>query len=463
VRKTLFATAWEEESAKMLAGRVIAELLALPAVNELANTAAGGATQTLIDLLLPLLQELSLEVVQDLLKHPLAGVQTLGAVILLHHRTPPEHLPQGLLSSLIQSKVAAVREAGVRLFGKLPESTLLGSYELISAFCLSPFTEVRQAIRPTVADVAARHAHFGRKILTELLPFLQHKEAYEGLKEDLYQLIITALHPFLAEISLEAALQMLHSGKGVTQELGLFLLKNQINPQDLSIRQIVRMANHETLAIRQWSWQSYTKEADRMRSEAGESLRILDARWEDSRQFGFDFFRTRFTAEDWTPTLLVSVCDSTRPDVQSFGRELITKFFKEENGETYLLQLSQHPAQTVQVFATNFLDEFARDNLQNIGQLEYYFTSVLSQVNRSGVAKARIFSFLKKEALKHQSIAQLITDIMTRQSLTMAVADKAACIEIMRDLSKKYPGLQMPLVIKKFAPRPVKMEETNND
>ncbi len=461
-RKILAATPLEEESAKMLAGRIIAELLALPAENELADTAAGGAAQTLIELMLPLLQELSLEVIQDLLIHPLAGVQTLGAVILLHHRRAPEQLPQGLLSSLIQSKVPAVREAGVRLFGKLPESTLLGSYELITAFCLSPFTEVRQAIRQTVANVADRHPDFGKRLLTELLPFLQHKDGYGGLKEDLYELMITALRPFLTEISLDSALQMIHVGKGATQQLGLFLLSNQLSSADLTIRQIVRMANHETLDIRQWSWQSYTKEVDRMRYEAGESLRILDARWDDSRQFAFNFFRTHFTEADWSPTLLVSVIDSTRPDVQSFGRELITKFFQEQNGETYLLQLSQHPAQSVQVFATDFLDQFATDNLQNIEQLEYYFTSVLSQVNRSGVAKAKIFRFLRKEALKHEPVAQLIIDIISRQSATMAVADKAACIEIMRDLSKIYPNLRMPLVIKNSATRPATVETSTN-
>ncbi|MDO1445504.1 WGR domain-containing protein [Rhodocytophaga aerolata] len=455
VRQKLATTPWEEENAKMLAGRVIAELLALPADNELANIAAAGAAQTLLDFFLPLLEEINLDVAQDLLKHPLPGVQTLGAVILLHHRTAPEHLPAGLLSSLIQSTVPAVREAGIKLFGKLPESTLLGSFELITAFCLSPFAEIRKAIRPTVATLATTHDDFGKQLLFQLLPFLQHKETYAGLQEDLYTLFTTVLHPYLVEINQEQALQMLHAGKGMTQQLGLFLLTKYINPANLTVRQIVRMASHETLAVRQWSWQTYTNDPARMRSDAEEALRILDARWEDSRQFAFDFFRTHFTADEWTPTLLISVCDSTRPDVQSFGRELITKFFNEENGETYLLQLSQHPVQTVQVFATNFLEQFATDNLQNITQLEYYFTTVLSQVNRSGAAKARIFSFLRKEALKHQTIAQLITDLMARQSVTMAVADKAACIEIMRDLSKKYPELQMPLVIKNVAARQV--------
>jgi HEAT repeat protein len=450
-RNLLAKTIWEEENTKVFIGQVLAELLSLPPDNEMANVAAEGAAQTLVNFLLPLLQELNVVVVQDLLRHPLPGVQTLGAIILLHHRTPPHQLPAGLLSSLIQSPVPAVRQTGVQLFGKMPESTLLESYELIAAFCVSPFTEIRRAIRPTVANLAGRHLDFGKKLLFELLPFLQNKEAYEGLYEDLHQLFVTALAPFLPEISQEVVLRLVHASRIVPQQFGLFVLMNHLKTSDLTVRQIVRLADHETLGIRQWAWQIYSNEASRMRFEAEESLRILDSTWADTRQFAFSFFRTHFTAKDWTPTLLVSVCDSTKPDVQAFGWEVITRFFQQENGETYLLQLSQHPTQTVQVFATNYLEQFATDNLENIQQLEYYFVLVLSQVNRSGVAKARIFRFLHKEALKHEKVAQLITDILARQSVTMAVQDKAACIEIMRDLAKKYPGLQMPLTIKSFA------------
>ena len=213
------------------------------------------------------------------------------------------------------------------------------------------------------------------------------------------------------------------------------------------MRQWIRMANHEVLNIRQFVWELYDKNIGRVQAEATESLRLLDSTWADSRAFAFDYFRKHFTEKTWTPELLVSVNDSTRDDVQAFGREMITKYFKEENGELYLLQLSQHPAQQVQHFTTHYLEQFAADKPINIEKLEAYFITVLSSVNRAGIAKKRIFHFLHQEALKSEVVAQIAVRIMARQSATMAVVDKAACIAIMYNLQKTYPAIQMPLSI----------------
>jgi predicted DNA-binding WGR domain protein len=452
-RPLLAAAHWEGDGARVFIVRTVAQLLALPPGNAMAAAAAEGAAQTLTATLLPLLGELDLGVAQDLLRHPLPAVQSLGATILLHHRTPAEQLPPGVIAALIQSGVPAVRQSGVQLFGKLPESTLLASYALLSAFCLSLFPEVRQAVAPTVGRLAAAHPDFGRQLSSELLPYLQRKEAYEGLHADLYNLFTRFLPGPLAGIDLDTVLRLLHGNREAAQQLGLFVLANHVAPARLTVRQVVRIAGHEALAVRAFAWQFYESQVPRLRAEADEALRILDAPWDDSRQFAFRYFKEHFTDEDWTPDRLVSVCESTRPDVQAFGRELIMKFFRAEDGERYLLQLSQHPAGGVQLFATNYLEGFAAGRVEHIEQLQAYFVTILSQVNKAGVAKARIFRFLRAEALKHEKVAQFIADIMARQSVTMAVRDKAACIAIMRDLTRQYPALTVPLVLREYPTR----------
>ena len=146
--------------------------------------------------------------------------------------------------------------------------------------------------------------------------------------------------------------------------------------------------------------------------------------------------------------MLVAVCDSVRPDVQAFGRELVTRFFQESHGHEYLLRLSEHPSADVQLFATNYLERFATGSLERIALLEPYFLGVLSRVNRGRVAKARVFAFLRAESDKSPEAAQLVARLMTRQSLTMAIGDKAASIENMIDVRHKYPDIPMPVTIK---------------
>ncbi|MDJ1495744.1 WGR domain-containing protein [Cytophagaceae bacterium DM2B3-1] len=437
-----------EEQAQMLIVKTITELLELNPDDPQSNTIAEGAGYTLVTYFISLLQDVSLEVVQELLQHPVPMVQVLGAGILVKHVTPVTEFPSGLISSLINSSVPQVRGIGVQLFGKLPDSQLLASQDILFAFCTSPFAEIRQAIFPTIGKLAAQSPEFGVSFIKELIPVLQHKQEIEGLHEDLLMLIQQGLTAYLSSISSEDAWIMLGSRRGTTQRVGFLVIRHTISPSQLSVRDIIKMANHELLEVREYAWAIYTQQISRMKQEASEALRILDVKWSDSRQFGFDYFRQNFTADDWTPTLLVSVCDSTREDVQQFGKEVITRFFKTENGSDYLLQLSQHPSQNLQVFATNYLEQFATDSLEHLQKLELYFITVLSQVNRSGMAKTRIFNFLRQEALKNEQSAALVSKIIARQSATMAIDNKAACIRIMYDIRKSYPTIDLPLTIK---------------
>jgi len=430
-----------------LSKAVIDQLLILQPVVPWAAAAADHAAQLLSNHFLRYLTRIDLAVIEQLLLQKVAPTQMLGAIILLHHPIPPQDFPDGLLSLMIQSNNPQVRQAGITLFGRLPESQLYDNPELIAAFCVSPYQEIREAIQPTVKNLNDRNNLFGEKLLVDLLPYMHRKETAEGLHGDLLQLFTGPLASHVATIDSATALSFIHGRFPVPQILGLFIFKNGNKSFELSMRQWVRLANHEALDIRQFSWGLFNEHVPRVQAEASESLRILDSSWDDSRSFAFRYFREHFTETTWTPELLVSVCDSTRTDVQSFGREMITKYFQEENGELYLMQLSQHPAQQVQHFTTHYLEQFAADKPLNIEKLEAYFITVLSLVNKAGIAKKRIFYFLQTEALKNKQVAEIATRIIARQSATMAVSDKAACIGILYELQKKYPELDMPLTM----------------
>ena len=82
-----------------------------------------------------------------------------------------------------------------------------------------------------------------------------------------------------------------------------------------------------------------------------------------------------------------------------------------------------------------------------IKRLETYFMTVLSNVNKGRVAKDRILMFLHKEAMKAYEAAEVTARVIAFISATDAKEDKATCIEIMRDIIKKYPVLELPLTV----------------
>ena len=193
--------------------------------------------------------------------------------------------------------------------------------------------------------------------------------------------------------------------------------------------------------IRQYCLDYFSENIGRVRYESVEALRLLDVKWADCREFGFAFFDQHYKAGDWTPDLLVSTCDSTRPDVQEFGEKMMVKFFDEGKGEDYLMQLSQHPNVSLQLFATNYLQDFAAGKTPNFIRLKPYFKTVLCGLYKGGTTKKRIFDFMEAEALNNKEIAEHAIEILNEVALTVAIRDKARCIQVLHRIRRTYPEL----------------------
>jgi hypothetical protein len=226
------------------------------------------------------------------------------------------------------------------------------------------------------------------------------------------------------------------------------------------------LGSSEPFTVRQAAFAALRERLSRLRADKAEladAVRILDSPWDDARATGFTFFREEFGAEHWDTMTIIGVCDAIRDDVQQFGKELLARHFSDENGPECLLKLSEHPSPGMQLFATNFLERFAADNLERLRRLVPYFLSVLSQVNRSRTAKHRIFSFLRAEALKSEVAAEVVAEILTRQSASASLADKSAALETLTLIGKRHPRIASPVRIRKAPLRTERAPRSNQD
>jgi len=62
---------------------------------------------------------------------------------------------------------------------------------------------------------------------------------------------------------------------------------------------------------------------------------------------------------------------------------------------------------------------------------------------------------MHQEGLKDEAAAQTVARVIARQSASMAITDKARCIEIMRDLQNAFPKITLPVTKKVFAEYPI--------
>ena len=453
VRQLLGTARLGEAQLGQLVPLVIDALLGFDGDDAGAPEAARNARETLLIIAGAELEQLRPEVVASLLVHDLEEVQLLGAHVALRFESRAGELSDVVLESMLLSDFASVRELGMRLFGKLPDSALLERQDILASFCISKKPDLRQAAQPIVQRLAGIDAGFGEEIVGRFYPWLLRKEGHEGLHEDLFELLEGSLGDHLQAIPANYGFRMVESRYVAAQKLGLLLIKKFIDLAQQPMRQVAALGGGQLFELRQHIAGFYRENPDHIRANAEDALRVLDNQWKDGREAGFAFFREAFSEDDWNPSLLVSVCDSNRPEVQAFGRELITRFFKNEDGPEYLTKLSQHPSPDLQTFATNYLERFAGGQPERIAGLELYFVTVLSAVNRGRVAKQRVLEFLRGQAIADREIAGVVTRILARQSATIAIGDRAACIRALLSIQEAWPELaqESPLTKHEFA------------
>ncbi|HMZ80194.1 MAG TPA: WGR domain-containing protein [Acidobacteriota bacterium] len=451
-RTLLRSVSFTEDAARACIVKLIAHLLVLePHQAEQAKDIA----ETVFTVFSAQLRTIGLNVVADLVTHPMVEVQELGGNILLNHETKAHNLPESLIHALIQSNFETIRAIGIRLLSELPDELLVNRKGVLRAICIHALPDLRQAIRPLIRRLGAAETHpdFILGFSTLLLESLLKPQPNDGVYSHLVLVLKEDLNPMWGrQVSKELVWRLIKSRASAAQDVGGYLLKlNVAWAEELTTDDITRLCNHEMLSVREAVQVLFQAIVPRLRGnheEMGKAIRLLDSKWPDLRQFGVKILREEFSESDFNPQILVSLCDSIRPDIQQFGREMITRYFTEADGQEYLLKLSEHPSATLQMFATNYLEGYAAGNVERLEQLTLYFVTVLSHVNKARVAKTRILQFLEAEAIKSEAAAQLVAEVMSRQSVTMAIGDKASTIEIMVRLHQKYPSIPLPMAVK---------------
>jgi hypothetical protein len=414
------------------------------------------AADTLFELFDEELKQVNLGVISDLLQHPNASILLFGLRLLKAQKQQLDYnqLSNEFVFGLLQHKYEPVREEGIAILTGMKEETLLKKQDEIINSCLSAHQNVRQGLPPIVQRMAQKENAFGVKAAETLMLYLLRKETTEGLHADVSKLLCNELSNYLQNANKETALNLLYSNYSAAQNVGIVILEKYTDASQLTLPQVMALGGHENLNVREWCWKFYSTQTPRIKYEKETSIKLLDGKWQDTRKFAMQYFRDNFTESDWNPEILITLADSVKPDVESFGRELISKFFTEANGVQYLLKLSQHPSEKMQLFATNYLERFAVDDTEKIKSLDFYFRSVLTRVNKSRIAKNRIYHFLLQEGRKTEAAAKQVSQILSDVSATAAIGDKAKCIDILLQLKALY-DVATPVKVKEMELRMV--------
>lgn len=395
------------------------------------------------------LQRTKVEAIRKLMQHDLPEVQQFAAELVARHESLAQQPPADLLRAMLESEVAGVRTIGVRIIGAMPDKKLKEGIELLVQLTRSEREDIRQQIRPTVLRLASTDSEFGKSLADRLIAALLIPGAPEGVPSHTTRVILDDLSAHLGDVSADTVWKLLQSRSGPANEVGGFLLPTHVKMEELAVAEIVKLGGHEILAVRRAAWQAFESHADHVQTDIQAAIKLLDSNWQDTREFARQYFRNYYAnTSDHSAAVLVSICDSVRPEVQAFGREIITSVFQEQDAEEYLLKLSEHPSRSMQRFASNLFESRTRGDVQQLQQLTPYFVSVLSRVNQGRVAKDRVFELLEAEAANgDETTSEVVAEILSRVSATAAIGDKARAIEIMLKIRERHPKISVPLEV----------------
>ncbi|PXY42744.1 hypothetical protein DMB65_01610 [Flavobacterium cheongpyeongense] len=450
IKNTLENFVFTEDKAKVITGKVIIELLLLEE-STANNTLAALAINRLKTIATSHLEQLSWDIVARLIASDLKTNNLLASSILIlkSKKVASQEIPFSLIALFLQDDNFEIRQNGILLLHQYQEDYLLANTETLLELLQNEYSDVITAVLDRIVQLGKSNSGILDAALRSNVYALIRKEKFGGAhiifkKFTLEQTAIqwnTALNP-------RDIIKLIYANYRESQLTGYEILKQYSRTSEFTILQIIALANHEILAVRQWSWNYFIANKERIRTERNNALTLLETTWDDTRAFAFHFFKTEFVETDWDLECLISIADSVLPAVEQFGKEMITQHFNPEDGITYLTKLSQHPSVNMQLFVTNYLNTYAVDNLPKLKELTFYFRSVLTRVHKARIAKQRIFQFLHQEGKKNEEAALFVTEIMNDISATVAIQDKASCITILTDLKTLYPQLHTHLILK---------------
>ena len=418
-----------------LSDRLLAELLV---VDEAQQANVLNRCEWL--LLHPLKAKASLAAITPLLKRPELEYQLLASKLLEASDYSFDELAESY-ALMSDSEYPEIRAGAIALLAKLSTIEKIKHKDLLFKALLDENANLRQKSRKVIAGIDDQD--FRIETFDYVLPTFFKAEPVDGFSDDMLELVVV-LEPMHSTVDANVLWRLLNAKSKLAEWVGAIILPAR-KAAEFSVKQLSMLSKNATFSVREWALDCFEADLSLSTDHFSDAIRILDNRWDDSRERAIEFFQKMFDESFWDSQKTIAVCDNVYPDVQRFGRDLVTRFFNQDQGEEYLIKLSQHPSTNVQLFVSGFLKEYATDQPRIILSLLPYFKTVLSQVNRGRLIKDRVISFLFDEAQKNGEVAKMVADLFSDQSISMVITDKMQYIKTLFKLQTQFTTIKTPV------------------
>jgi hypothetical protein len=307
------------------------------------------------------------------------------------------------------------------------------------------------ALRPLVIELAVDQLRglpaVRQQLALMLFQLFRQKESKPGAHEGLATLARLALLEELDRLlSLDEVLALIGSGSPAAQSVGGDLLGRRPGAvAELGLDRLTALAQHEIAAVRAASHKLLHGSIDDLRADAGPLFVLVESDWPDTRNLAFSILRDEIGFESLGMDGIIGLVDSGREDVQSIGRELVTKHFASLPAPEVINRLVQHPAPTMRPFTIDLVLKHLPDGAVPLDSLRDFCRSALFDLWPDRNVKRRVIDLLRERGLRSEDEARVAVVLLEELVRLKGKGDFERALDALVRLKLAWPALETSL------------------
>jgi hypothetical protein len=219
----------------------------------------------------------------------------------------------------------------------------------------------------------------------------------------------------------------------------------------LGVEQLVAMAGHELVALREASHALFRAMIDAIRADPSPLYAMLESQWTDTRAFAIDLLRTELDTNALTPEALIGLCDSNRADVQDLGKQLVGRRLQELDPQDLIKRLSQHPHRNMRRWTVDLTVKHLRDGFVPLAACEELFRTVLLDVVPDRAAKRAVVAFLAERGTRDERQAEVASRLLSELVRSKTKDEYERALAALARIKIAFPGVDAAVVLREEA------------
>lgn len=222
----------------------------------------------------------------------------------------------------------------------------------------------------------------------------------------------------------------------------------------LGMARLVTMADDEVAAVRGAAHALLRGATEQLRADPSVLFALAETPWDDTRAVVFDLLTNAIDLVSLGLPGLIGLCDSSDPEVEALGRDLVVKHFEELDPEEVLYRLSEHPSRRMQLFALGLMQTHLRPGYIPLARLEAYFCAVLYDVWPTRRLKHGVLALLLERGRADERQGELVAAILGPLLRTHTAHDFDRVASVLAQVQALHPSVTSDLKLAKAMTAP---------